>query len=157
MKTPFLAIIFLIFVFVPHFQPAQAAPNQVLTDIKIIHASALPEELNPSVVDSNLSAYLMELKSIFKYTSYKVLKNQTFSLKFDQQGLINLPGNRTLLIVPLGADGKRIRYQIHIRKNNRLIFQTQVMLKNNSSITIGGPELDSGVLLINISGALQQP
>lgn len=132
-----------------------SAASQVLTDVKVIHASTGggggPEEQS----DSSLKGIIKELKSVFKYTSYRLLKDKRFNLNFNQQGLVNLPGNRTLLVVPSDTDGNRIRYQINIQKNFHSIFQTQVMLKNNSSITIGGPELDSGVLLINISGALQ--
>lgn len=131
-----------------------SAASQVLTDVKVIYASTGgggPEEQS----DSSLKGIIKELKSVFKYTSYRLLKDKRFNLNFNQQGLVNLPGNRTLLVVPSDTDGNRIRYQINIQKNFHSIFQTQVMLKNNSSITIGGPELDSGVLLINISGALQ--
>ena len=130
-------------------QPVSAT-SQVLTDVKVIHASTGAEQF-----DSGLKGIIQELKSVFKYTSYRLLNDQRFILNFNQEGLVNLPGNRTLLILPSDTDGKRIRYQIHIQKNNSPIFQTQVLLKNNSSITIGGPELDSGILLINITGALQ--
>ncbi len=131
--------------------PFALAGGQVLTDVKVIHASLGETEQ----LDSSLKNIIHELKSVFKYTSYRLLKDQRFNLNFNQEGLVNLPGNRTLLILPSDMDGKRIRYQINIFKNNHSIFQTQVMLKNNSSITIGGPELDNGALLINISGALQ--
>jgi hypothetical protein len=130
-------------------QPVSAG-CQVLTDVKVIHASTGVEQ-----PDSGLKGIIQELKSIFKYTSYRLLNEQRFNLNFNQEGLVNLPGNRTLLILPSDTDGKRIRYQIHIKKNNNPIFQTQILLKNNSSITIGGPELDGGVLLINITGVLQ--
>jgi hypothetical protein len=136
--------------FISFFLPPVWANAQVLTDIKVIHATIGPEQF-----DSKLKPILHELKSIFKYTSYKLLKEQRFDLQFNQEGRVSLPGNRTLVILPSDADGKRICYQINIQKNNHSIFQTQVMLKNTNSITIGGPELDSGVLLINISGTFQ--
>ena len=132
--------------------PPGPAESQVLTDIKVIHASTGG---GTGQFDPDLKNIIHELKSVFKYTSYQLLKDQRFNLNFNQEGRVNLPGNRTLLILPSDTDGKRIRYQINIQKNNHSIFQTQVMLKNNNSITIGGPELDNGVLLINISGALQ--
>jgi hypothetical protein len=132
------------------FLPPVWANAQVLTDIKVIYATIGPEQF-----DSRLKPILHELKSVFKYTSYNLLKEQRFDLHFNQEGRVSLPGNRTLVILPSDADGKRIRYQINIQKNNHSIFQTQVMLKNTNSITIGGPELDSGALLINISGTLQ--
>jgi hypothetical protein len=137
--------------FISFFLPPVWAEAQVLTEIKLIHATTT----GPEQFDSRLKPILHELKSVFKYTSYKLLKEQLFDLHFNEEGRVSLPGNRTLLVLPSDTDGKRIRYKINIQKNNHSIFQTQVMLKNNSSITIGGPELDSGALLINISGALQ--
>ncbi len=143
-----LTAILFIYLLLP---PIVSAGDRVLTDVKVIHASTTGAEQ----FDPGLKGIIHELKSVFKYTSYRLLKDQRFDLNFSQEGLVNLPGNRTLLLLPSDTDGKRIRYQINIQKNNLSIFQTQVMLKNNSSITIGGPELDSGVLLINISSALQ--
>ncbi len=151
MRLTRLNYIFTAFALIYFFLPPVWAEAQVLTDIKVIHATIV----GPQQFDSRLNPILHELKSVFKYTSYKLLKEQRVNLHFNQEGRVSLPGNRTLLILPSDADGKRICYQINIQKNNHSIFQTQVMLKNNSSITIGGPELDSGALLINISGALQ--
>nr|NJM01307.1 hypothetical protein [Desulfobacula sp.] len=116
----------------------------------MIHASGGAERFDPG-----LKNIIHELKSVFKYTSYQMLEDRRFNLNFNQEGRVDLPGNRILLILPSDTDGKRIRYQINIQKNNHSIFQTQVLLKSNSSITIGGPDLDNGVLLINITGTLQ--
>ena len=129
-------------------QPA-LAKNRVLTNVKVIHASTGSKHVDPS-----LKEIIPELKSVFKYTSYRLLKNQRLNLHFNQKGRVNLPGKRTLVVMPSDMEGKRIRYQITIRKNNHPIFQTRVLLKNNSSITIGGPQFNNGYLLFNISGSM---
>ncbi len=128
-------------------QPA-FAKNQVLTDIKVIHAST-----ESKTVDPGLKPIISELKSVFKYTSYRLLNEQRLNLNFNRKGRVNLPGNRTLIIMPTDMKGKRIQYQINIQKNQHSVFQTRVLLKNNSSITIGGPQFNNGVLLFNISGS----
>lgn len=125
-----------------------AAKGTVLTDIKVIHAST-----QSSHVDPGLSSIIHELESVFKYTSYKLMKNETLTLKFGQKGQVKLPDKRVLEVLPSGMEGKRIRYQIQIKKINKTIFKTQVLLKNNSSITIGGPKFKKGTLLFNISGS----
>ncbi len=124
------------------------AKKTVLTDIKVIHAST-----GKNHVDPGLNSIISELESVFKYTSYRLLKDETLNLNFGQKGQVNLPGKRTLEVVPIKMENKRIRYQILIRKINRIIFKTQVLLKNNSSITIGGPKFKKGTLLFNISGS----
>lgn len=128
-------------------QPA-FAKSQVLTDIKVIHAST-----GSKTVDPGLKPIISELKSVFKYTSYRLLNEQRLNLRFNRKGRVNLPGNRTLIIMPTDMKGKRIQYQINIQKNQHSVFQTRVLLKNNSSITIGGPQFNNGVLLFNISGS----
>ncbi len=132
------------------FSQTAFAKSKVLTDVKVIHASTDASHLDPSLDD-----IISELKSVFKYTAYRLLKDQRMNLKFNQEGQVGLPGKRTLIVMPTDMDGKRIRYKININKNSRSIFQTQVLLKNNSSITIGGPQFKNGVLLFNISGSVQ--
>lgn len=124
--------------------------SQVLTDVKVIHASTDSHHIDPG-----LKGLTSELKSVFKYTSYQLLNDQKMALRFNQKGRVNLPGKRTLIVVPSDMKGKRIRYQINIWKNKHSIFQTQVLLKNNDSITIGGPQYKNGTLLFNISGSVQ--
>ncbi len=130
-------------------QPA-IAKDKVRTEVKVIHASTKAKG-----VDSSLKNISHELESVFKYTSYRLIKNKRLNQGFNEKGQVKIPGKRTLIVTPSRLDGKRIRYQINIRKNNRSIFQTQVLLKNNKSITIGGPQYKKGVLLFNISGSLQ--
>lgn len=129
-------------------QPA-FAKSKVLTEVKVIHASTEPEHVDPG-----LNKIISELKSVFKYTSYRLLKDQRLSLGFNERGQVVLPGKRTLVVIPSNMEGKRIRYQINIQKEGQPIFQTQVLLKNNGSITIGGPQFNNGVLLFNISGSM---
>jgi hypothetical protein len=126
------------------------AKNRVLTDVKVIHAST-----TSNTVDSSLKDIIPELKSVFKYTSYRLLNEQRMTLGFKQKGRVTLPGNRTMIVIPADIEGRRIRYRINILKNNRSVFQTQVLLRNNSSITIGGPQFKNGVLLLNIFGSIQ--
>ncbi len=144
-----IAVLTGIFCFCFIAQPALGI-SQVLTDVKVIHAST-----DSTQVDPGLTKIITELKSVFKYTSYRLLKEKKLDQHFNKKGKINLPGKRTLVITPTNMDGKRIRYQINIQKNNRSIFQTKVSLKKNKSVTIGGPQYKKGVLLFNISGSVQ--
>lgn len=124
------------------------ANAKILTDVKVVHATT-----GSQYVDPGLGKLIPELKSVFKYTSYRLLKEKRLNLRFKQKGRVSLPGDRTLIIIPSAMKGRRIRYQINIQKNKRSVFQTQVLLKSNRSITIGGPQFKNGVLLFNISGS----
>ncbi len=130
-------------------QPA-FAKAKILTQVKVIHASTASNH-----IDTGLKDISSELQSVFKYTSYRLLNEKSMSLGFNQKGKVNLPGKRTLVVEPLNIEGKRIQYQINIQKKKKKIFQTKVLLKNNRSITIGGPQFKKGVLIFNISGSVQ--
>ncbi len=129
-------------------QPA-FGKNKVLTNVKVIHASTGSNYLDPG-----LKELTAELNSVFKYTSYRLLNQKRLDLHFNQKGRVKLPGKRSMIITPLDTVNKRIRYQINILKNKHSVFQIRILLKNNSSITIGGPQFNKGYLLFNISGSL---
>jgi hypothetical protein len=124
------------------------AEGTVNTNVKVIYAST-----DSNHVDAGLKNDVSELKSVFRYTSYRLINSQALRQQFNQQGQVQLPGNRSLMVTPTSMQGKRIRYQINIQKGSKSIFQTQVLLKNNDSITIGGPQYENGVLLFNIMGS----
>ncbi len=130
-------------------QPA-IANDQVLTHIKVIHAST-----SSNHIDTNLKNISSELQSVFKYTSYRLLNEKSMSLGINKKGQVALPGKRTLTLIPLNIDKKGTRYQINIQKNKKNIFQTNAKIRNNRSLTIGGPQFKKGVLIFNISGSVQ--
>ncbi len=127
--------------------PPVFANDKISTTVKVIHASTASSHVDPQLKDIS-----KELDSVFKYTSYRLLNQKQMALGFNEKGQVTLPGNRTLVVSPSDMAKKRIRYQINILKKNKSIFKTQVLLKNNNSITIGGPQYKKGVLLFNITG-----
>ena len=128
-------------------------PNSLLaqtiygTRIKVIHAAT-----GASHIDPGIRPLVREIESVFKYTDYRLIKDKQMRLPENQTGTMNLPDNRTLLVTPVNMVKNRITYKIRIEKNQSPVFQTQVLLKNHNSITIGGPQYKNGVLLFNIEG-----
>jgi hypothetical protein len=131
--------------------PAQTAlaQDRVMTAVKVIQASTRSRSVDPA-----LRQIVPELESVFKYTEYTLLQDQTLSLAFQQQGRIRLPAQRTLQLAPTGSQGGRIQYDIQILHKRKSVFQTRVLLKNNRSMTIGGPRSGDGVLLFHITGSM---
>ena len=126
------------------------AGNTVRTDVRVIHASQGQKHIDPGLKD-----LAEELGSVFKYTSYKLIKTKTMNLGDNQKGSVKLPGKRSLVVTPVKISGKKIKYQIGIFKSGEQIFKTQILLNNKRSITIGGPKFKKGYLLFNISGKIQ--
>ena len=125
------------------------AERKAHTRVTVIHASTGPRHVDPG-----LSPIISELESVFKYTSYRLITSSDMTLGMNQTGRVSLPGKRTLTVTPMNAGRGRIPYQIRIMKKRKPVFQTKILLKNNSSVTIGGPQHKKGVLLFNIQGNL---
>lgn len=131
--------------------PAQSviAQDRIMTAVKVIQASTQSRAVDPA-----LKQIVPELESVFKYTEYTLLQDRTLSLAFQQQGRILLPDQRTLVLTPTGSQGGRIQYEIQILHKGASVFQTRVLLKNNRSMTIGGPQSGPGILLFHITGSM---
>ena len=125
------------------------AADSIRTQIRVIHASTGQTHLDPGLRDVG-----PELTSVFKYSSYRLINQRTMNLLPGKQGRVVLPGARVLEVVPLGLKGRRIKYKVEIFKQGRSVFTTEILLRNRSSITIGGPEFEKGYLLFNIFGEI---
>jgi hypothetical protein len=131
--------------------PAQTlfAQDKVITRVKVIQASTQSRAVDPA-----LKQIVPELESVFRYTGYTLVQEQTLSLALGQPGRILLPDQRTLVLTPTGSQGRRIQYEIQILHKGASMFQTRILLKNNGSMTIGGPQSGPGILLFHITGAM---
>jgi hypothetical protein len=125
--------------------PVQAKPNVGIA-VKTILASQESAYLDP-----RLSSLVGELRSVFKYSSYRLLSEDSANLGMGETREVSLPGKRILKITPVQVTGNRVELKLVMFKKNQNIFQTVVKLLNKSSLTVGGPEYEDGYLLFNIS------
>ncbi len=137
------------FVFLPIIILLTCSPLFAAPDIGIRVKTILASQ-DSAHVDPQLKKLVGELKSVFRYTSYRLLSENRLRLQITQTGTVALPGNRILRITPTGIRGKRAELNLVILKNSRQIFQTTIQLLNRKSITIGGPRHKKGILLLNI-------
>ena len=137
------------FVFLPIIILLTCSPLFAAPDIGIRVKTILASQ-DSAHVDPQLKNLVRELKSVFRYTSYRLLSENRLRLQITQTGTVALPGNRILRITPTGIRGKRAELNLVILKNNRQIFQTSIQLLNRKSITIGGPRHKKAILLLNI-------
>ena len=126
-----------------------AASAQPEPKISVVVKTVLASEKS-DFVDPRLKGLIRELKSIFRYSSYRLLSQRRMNLRMGQIGTQSLPGKRTLKIKPMRITGNRVKLQLRILKKNRQTFQTVIQLLNRGSITVGGPTHKNGYLLFNI-------
>ena len=121
------------------------ADSTVRIDVKTILASNEGGDTDPRLRD-----LVRELQSVFRYSSYKLIGRDRLNLKMNRSERISLPGGRRMSITLKGISGRRATLQLEIYKGKRQIFQTVIQLRNQSSITVGGPKYKGGYLLFNI-------
>jgi hypothetical protein len=122
-----------------------AAEAQINIVAKTVLASNEGNTMDPA-----LGPLLGELRSVFRYSSYRLLGQNRLSLAIKQSGTVSLPGNHTLQIIPNGISANRAEMQLSILKNGSRTFNTVVQLRNGASVTVGGPKHQGGYLLFNI-------
>lgn len=127
--------------------PAWAKSNIDIA-VRAVLASQDSEYLDPK-----LSDLVDELKSVFRYSSYRLLSEKRLNLALEETGMVSLPGERILKIRPSQITGDRVELELVIFKKNKEIFQTITQLLNKSSIIVGGPKYKDGYLLFNISAS----
>ena len=125
--------------------PMSWADPKISVEVKTVLASSQGNYLDPQ-----LSQMAAELQSLFRYTSYRLLSRDRLTLQPRQTGKLSLPGNRNLHITNIGIQGQRVGLLLKMFKNKNNVFETNIQLKNRSSIIVGGPKYDVGYLLFNI-------
>lgn len=125
-------------------KPAQSL-SKVNVAVKVILASNESKYL-----DTQLNSLLEELRSVFRYTSYRIVEQKEIRLRLKESGTVMLPNDRTLRIVPIRFVGNRTDLKLAIIKGKQMIFHTRIQLINRGSVTIGGSKYKSGYLLMNI-------
>jgi hypothetical protein len=143
LTKPFLALVWILL----GAYPATAA-DTIEVVVKTIQASG-----DRQYTDPRLSSAIEELQSVFRYSSYRLLSEDTMTLKRGQTGKVTLPGGRELSVTPKGTTNGRIALGLRISKAQKEIFQTQVQLLNRGSIIVGGPKHGAGTLLFRIFAA----
>lgn len=124
------------------------AEPEIRITVKTVLASQEAEFADP-----RLSDLIRELKTIFKYSSYRLLSQNRMNLKMKETGQASLPEERILKITPSKIAGNRVELQLAISRKENQIFQTVIQLMNRGAVTVGGPTYKGGYLLFNISAS----
>jgi len=126
---------------------ALAADSCRITVVSVLAAR------DDTTIDPKLEPEIVDLQSIFNYTSYRQLGGESLTLEADQSGSVSLPGEHELNITLKDIHGDRARMDMRISKKNQIILQTTLQLLNRGSLFIGGPEYLNGNLIFKISSA----
>lgn len=123
------------------------APGPIALQAQIIYASA-----EPGGIDSRLGNLAANLEKTFRYSRYQLLDAPKGAVGIGQAWKTTLPGERAMEVVPTGIqDGQ---YSLNVRilgAGGQAQVSSIVRLKRASTVLIGGPSHQQGVLIIAIS------
>jgi cell division inhibitor SulA len=107
----------------------------------------------PGGVDERLGPLVKELQKTFRYSMYQLLDTPKGTAALQQAWKTALPGDRTLEIVPTGAQGGQHTLTVRILgAGGQQQMNTQVRLKSGASpVVLGGLTYQQGVLILAIS------
>jgi hypothetical protein len=105
-------------------------------------------------VDSRLGSLAENLKKTFRYSRYELLDAPKGSAALKEVWRTALPDNRSLEITPTAiTDGQ---YSLTVRvllSDGKAPVNTVVRLRRGSTVLVGGPSHQKGVLIIAISAS----
>jgi hypothetical protein len=105
-------------------------------------------------VDSRLGSLAENLKKTFRYSMYQLLDDLKGSAALNQMWRTALPDNRWLEITLMAIqDGQ---YSLTVRvlgSEGKASLNTVVRLRRGSTVLVGGPSHQKGVLIIAISAS----
>ncbi len=102
-------------------------------------------------VDPALGGVRQKLKSMFNYTSYRLLGRQRKSLGIGETGEFALPDARVLRATPSSVSGGKVRIAIQILESGKNVLTTTLGFPRGGMVIVGGPTHKAGVLILLIS------
>jgi len=139
---------FVIVVFVLLLAPlfVSTALGQVQTRLRIIEASNVGSSIDPALRDVH-----DQLGSLFNFTSYRLLRDESLSLTPNRPSEINAHQGVSLEITLTKQQKNKAEYQIRILRQGSEILNTKVRLSPGRTVLIGGPKHGQGSIILAIS------
>ena len=149
--APSLALLFSLSLFAQQDLAGAAEKNPQSVQVTI--RSILAENKNDEF-DAKLKGMEQQLKSL-KYRSYRSLKDESKSVPWQGTQSFDIPGGRTLTVVPQEFQDNRIALKVRLTQGDKPVVDTTVKIPNKGNFILGGPPHEGGTLVLSISAATQ--
>jgi hypothetical protein len=129
------------------FSSASITFGQVQTRIRAIEASNVGSRIDPSLRDIH-----GELGSLFNFTSYRLLRDETLNLVLNRPVSIQgrNPG-RFMEVTLVGQHKDNAQIRIRVIREGADTLNTQVRLSAGRTVLVGGPRRGEGVIIFAVS------
>ena len=100
--------------------------------------------------DTRLIAMKPQFDSLFRYASYRLMKQERRGLDWGQGASFDIPGGRYLVVAPKEFRDSKVGMQVMLLEGGRPLIDTSVALRDHGVLLLGGPKQETGVLIIMI-------
>jgi hypothetical protein len=129
---------------------AAAAP--VDGTVEVVIGSVLATDAGHEF-DHRLIAMKPQFESLFRYSSYRLVKREERRLRWGQGASFDIPGGRYLVVSPKELRDSKIAMSVTLLEGSRPLIDTEVALRDEGVLLLGGPKHEEGVLIISIGAA----
>jgi len=141
-RTAFLLVAFFVF----SFFSISTALAQVKVRMRVIQASNVGQNIDPSLKDVH-----HELGSLFSFTSYRLLREETLNLNLNHPVSISAHPGRFMEVTLVELQRGAAKLRIRVIREGKDILNTQVRLSPGRTVLIGGPRHGEGVVIYAVS------
>ena len=122
-----------------------------LADEVAVHVRTVLATDSGSDFDTRLQGYSRQLRGLFHYTSYRLVKDEERHSPLGLKNNFEIPGGRFLEVLPVALRENRVRLRVLlIEGTSPPPLDTDFTVPNRGNIWVGGPRNPEGVLLISI-------
>jgi len=144
MKSKPSFFVILILLLSPFF--GNVAFAQVQVRVRVMEASNVG-----SGIDSSLRDLHDQLGSLFSFSSYRLLKDESVSLSPNQSVSLSVPPERTLELTLINQHRVTAEIRVKITRGGRDLLTTLVRIAPGRSVSIGGPKRGESTIIVALS------
>jgi hypothetical protein len=143
MKKKYFIFIHLLFL---SLLSASLSHAQVQTRLRVFEASNVGTGIDSSIKDMG-----DQLKSLFSFSSYRLIKEEMHTLYPNQAVSVPIPPKRAIELTLTGQRRNVAEVKVKIKQEQTDILNTQVRLSPGRTVSIGGPKHGEGVMIVTLS------
>jgi len=132
----------------PGLTYAQAGPRQVNVYIDSVMAADTNEGTDP-----RLAPMALKLRGLFGFSTYNLIGHNEGQTDCGKMIAFALPGGKILHVQPRAVDGDMIAMEIILFDGTRPMMTTDLKLRNNGTLIVGGPRYEQGMMIISIGAS----
>jgi hypothetical protein len=128
-------------------QPAKGLPRHRVILLRVDEVIAADTGLG---VDDRLLPMGLRLRSLFSYTTYRLISHQVTRTECGRTVAFTLPGGWIVHVEPSAVRDNMIAMELMLFQGARPMMTTDVRLRNHGMLIVGGPHYEQGMLIIPI-------